>query len=142
MTGRPHDMPIRRRKACAGAVLCAVLALPWFAAASLAHVDPWPGDARPSLRVGSMTLRHCRNVPAYCGQLDRPIDPTQAVLGGISIHFEYYPHSAPGSSAGTLVATEGGPGYPATLSRDEYLELFKPLRRTHDVLLMDNRGTG
>ena len=39
-------------------------------------------------------------------------------------------------------ATEGGPGYPATLSRDDYLALFEPLRRRHDVLLMDNRGTG
>src|ERR1700736_2719201 len=34
------------------------------------------------------------------------------------------------------------PGSPATLSRDDYLALFKPLRRRHDFLLMDNRGTG
>ena len=41
-----------------------------------------------------------------------------------------------------MVATEGGPGYPATLSRDDYLALFDPLRDSHDVLIMDNRGTG
>ncbi len=41
-----------------------------------------------------------------------------------------------------LVATEGGPGYPATLSRDEYLALYGPLRPNRDVLIMDNRGTG
>jgi hypothetical protein len=41
-----------------------------------------------------------------------------------------------------LVATEGGPGFPATESRDEYLDLFGPLRDTRDVVLMDNRGTG
>ncbi|MGC2029175.1 MAG: hypothetical protein WA642_04090 [Steroidobacteraceae bacterium] len=43
---------------------------------------------------------------------------------------------------GTLVATEGGPGYAATESRDAYLALFKPLRPRRDFLLMDNRGTG
>ncbi len=40
------------------------------------------------------------------------------------------------------MAAEGGPGYPTTGSREDFLSLFKPLRQTHDVLLMDNRGTG
>ena len=79
---------------------------------------------------------------AYCGRIDRPLDPTGAIPGSISIHFEYYPHTAPGSSAGTLVATEGGPGYAATESRADYLALLKPLRRERDFVLMDNRGTG
>ena len=92
--------------------------------------------------VGSMELRPCLSAPGLCGSLDRPLDPTGAVPGRISIHFEYYPHSAPDKPLGTLVATEGGPGYPATLSRDDYLALFKPLLRRHDFLLMDNRGTG
>jgi pimeloyl-ACP methyl ester carboxylesterase len=64
------------------------------------------------------------------------------VAGTISIYFEYYPHTAAGRAAGTLVATEGGPGFPATESRDDYLALFEPLRATRDVVLMDNRGTG
>jgi pimeloyl-ACP methyl ester carboxylesterase len=41
-----------------------------------------------------------------------------------------------------LVAVEGGPGYPSTDGRDEYLGLFGPLRDRYDVLLVDNRGTG
>ena len=89
-----------------------------------------------------MELRPCPNVPAYCGRLDRPLDPTGAIPGRISIYFEFYPHRGRGRSLGTLVATEGGPGYAATLSRDEYLGLFKPLRWRRDFLLMDNRGTG
>ena len=60
----------------------------------------------------------------------------------IPIYFEYYPHTASGSAAGTLVATEGGPGYPATESRDDYLSLYAPLRPHYDVIIMDNRGTG
>ena len=113
-----------------------------FVPAGSSHVDPWPASARGTLLVGSIELRPCLSAPALCGKLDRPLDPTGAVPGRISIYFEYYPHLAPGGAAGTLVATEGGPGYPATLSRDSYLALFKPLRQRHDVLLMDNRGTG
>jgi pimeloyl-ACP methyl ester carboxylesterase len=95
-----------------------------------------------SKRVGSMLLERCAHVAAYCGRLDRPLDPTGAIPGRISIYFEFYPHTGRGTPAETLVATEGGPGYPATLSRDDYLALFKPLRTSHDVVLMDNRGTG
>jgi pimeloyl-ACP methyl ester carboxylesterase len=93
-------------------------------------------------RVGRMTLEHCPHGSAYCGRIDRPLDPTGAIGGRISVYFEFYPHTAPGPSAGTLVATEGGPGYPATESREDYLALFRPLRATRDFVLMDNRGTG
>ena len=95
-----------------------------------------------TLLMGSVELRPCPSAPAYCGKFDRPLDPTGVVPGRISIHFEFYPHLGQGQPIDTLVATEGGPGYPATLSRDEYLALFKPLRRRRDLLLMDNRGTG
>ncbi|MDE2295508.1 MAG: alpha/beta fold hydrolase, partial [Gammaproteobacteria bacterium] len=100
-----------------------------------------PGDAA-GLTVGGMGLRRCRTVAAYCGDLTRPLDPSGAWPGRIHVHFEWYPHTGPGPVRTTLVATEGGPGYPATLSRRYYLGLFGPLRANHDVLLMDNRGTG
>lgn len=95
-----------------------------------------------TLTVGALRLHTCARVAAFCGDLRRPLDPSGAIPGRISIHFEFYPHTAAGPALGTLVATEGGPGYPATLSRDDYLALFAPLRAHRDVLLMDNRGTG
>jgi len=122
--------------------LCAVLALFGLASVGSSHVDPWPASARETLLVGSLDLRPCLRVHAYCGRFDRPLDPTGQIPGRISIHFEYYPHSGPGKATGTLVATEGGPGYPATESREDYLALFKPLQQQRDFLLMDNRGTG
>src|ERR1700730_5154029 len=103
------------------------------------------GADRPPLvplAVGERRLRHCETAAPWCGRIVRPLDPSGAVPGTISLYFEYYPHSAAGPAAGTLVATEGGPGYPATESRDAYVALFQPLRRNHDVLIMDNRGTG
>jgi pimeloyl-ACP methyl ester carboxylesterase len=93
-------------------------------------------------RVGTVDLHACREAAAYCGDIQRPFDHDDPASGSIAIHFEFYPHSAAGKSAGTLVATEGGPGYPATGSREDYLALFKPLMPDHDVLMMDNRGTG
>jgi pimeloyl-ACP methyl ester carboxylesterase len=127
-----ESTPRGRSTSAAGVALCAMFALLGLNSAG----------ARERLLVGSIELRPCQSVHAYCGTLDRPLDPTGAIPGRISIYFEYYPHSGPGKAAGTLVATEGGPGFPATLSRDDYLSLFKPLQTRHDVLLMDNRGTG
>jgi pimeloyl-ACP methyl ester carboxylesterase len=139
-----HSAALRRYSAtrAAAAGLCAVLALFGLDSVGSSHVDPWPAGARETLLVGSIDLRPCLSVRAYCGRFDRPLDPRGEIPGRISIYFEYYPHSGPGKAAGTLVATEGGPGYPATLSRDDYLALFKPLQQQHDFLLMDNRGTG
>jgi pimeloyl-ACP methyl ester carboxylesterase len=101
------------------------------------------GEEVPAARltVGRLSLERCP--PAeWCATLARPLDPLGNVPGSVPLYFEYYPHTAAGRSAGTLVATEGGPGYPATLSREEYLALFGPLRPAYDVLIMDNRGTG
>jgi pimeloyl-ACP methyl ester carboxylesterase len=140
----PQREPIPRCRTAPAlsAALCGTLLLFGMVPAGMSHVDPWPASARRTLLVGTIELRSCQSVPALCGKLDRPLDPSGAVPGRISIYFEYYPHLAPGGAVGTLVATEGGPGFPATLSRDSYLALFKPLRQRHDVLLMDNRGTG
>jgi pimeloyl-ACP methyl ester carboxylesterase len=75
-------------------------------------------------------------------RLLRPLDPRLPGGAAISIYYELYRHAAPGASAGTIVAIDGGPGYPATLSRADYLALFGPLLDHRDLLLMDNRGTG
>lgn len=95
-----------------------------------------------TLRLGSLALHRCDTAAPWCAVLERALDPSGAVPGKIPIYFEYYPHTAPGPAAGTLAATEGGPGYPATNSRDAYLSLYGPLRPHYDVIIMDNRGTG
>ena len=125
-SGRDHGH--RRRSAIAAALFLAV-----SAAASAS-----PG----ALTVGHARLARCGISGAYCGVLARPLDPTGGVAGAIDIHFEYYPPRVRGPIRGTLVATEGGPGFPATESRGDYLTLFGPLRADHAVVLMDNRGTG
>ncbi len=131
------------------AVLLVALALPLTVArAGVRSTAPMPvppgnaATAAQTLRVGTLTLQRCSTPAPWCGSLDRPLDPTGRLPDRIQIYFEFYPHTAPGRAQGTLVASEGGPGYPATESRQEYLALYAPLRATRDVLLMDNRGAG
>lgn len=117
--------------------------LPWLALlAALPALAAEPAGAPATLEVGRVSLHRCERGGGWCGTLPRALDPSGALPGTVPVYFEYYPHGAPGPAAGTLVATEGGPGSPATESRDSYLGLFAPLRATHDVLIMDNRGTG
>jgi pimeloyl-ACP methyl ester carboxylesterase len=127
-------------------LLTLALLLAWLLPAAQEQAQgavPAPGKPRAAaLRVGSLTLHRCRTGAPWCGTLSRPLDSSGAVPGNVAVYFEYYPHSAASPAAGTLVAVEGGPGYPTTESRDEYLGLFRPLRDRYDVLLVDNRGTG
>lgn len=97
----------------------------------------------PELRVGSLTLHRCAYQPgAWCGRLTRPLDPTQPGGPSIRIGLVWYPASGPGAPVGTIVANEGGPGWPSTGSSFEYLRLFHPLLAGRNLLLVDNRGTG
>jgi pimeloyl-ACP methyl ester carboxylesterase len=96
-----------------------------------------------SVRVGSLTLHRCRGGRAYCGSIERALDPTGQVTGSIKISFEFYPHTDGSQSPlEPIVATEGGPGYATTGSTGGYLALFAPLRDRRDMLFVDNRGTG
>ena len=100
-------------------------------------------DLGPTIEMGSLVLRHCPGVPAYCGRLTRPLDPAGQVQGTIDIGFQVYPRGNwPSPGAGTIAAAEGGPGYATTASAYGYLALFQPVLEDHDLLLMDNRGTG
>ncbi len=117
-----------------------------------AEAKPWPKPrlaaeiSQPTqtyIAVGNLLLPQCAGVPAYYGQLNRPFDPTGEVSGSLPIGFEYYPRQDQAHPAlGTIVAVEGGPGYPSTGSYLEYLTLFKPLLNHRNLLLVDNRGTG
>jgi pimeloyl-ACP methyl ester carboxylesterase len=97
-----------------------------------------PPAQAASLRVGSLELRSCDG--AWCGTLSRPLDPARPTGRRIAIAFRWYA----GRSAGPpLVAVEGGPGYPSTGSRVEYLGIYgRALVRSRGLLLVDNRGTG
>ena len=97
-----------------------------------------------TITVGSLTLSLCNTqYTGYCGAIERPLDPSGAVPGKITVGFEFYPHRAQSlTPLGTILPQEGGPGYSSTGTRDFYLAVFDPLRDRRDVLIVDKRGTG
>ena len=119
------------------------LMLPFCAAAAVAQ--PSAQSADQTLKVGSLTLHSAAHRPGsgaerLPGRWILP-GPLPAPWG---VYFEYYPHSVPHHHRGPWWPPRAAPrpGYPATESRDGYLNLYQPLRAEHDVLIMDNRGTG
>ncbi len=112
-----------------------------------AAIAPASASAPPvtaAVRVGSVTVPACAAAPgAYCTTVQLPFDYTDPTAGTIGIGFEWYPASSqPGGAAPTILATEGGPGYPTSGSADEYTGLFAPLMASHNLLMIDLRGTG
>ena len=80
---------------------------------------------------------------ARCGSVSVPLHRADPAGPRITVRFRVIPRSDPSRPAGTpIVATEGGPGYSTIESGSSYEFLLGPLRRTHDLILMDNRGTG
>ena len=61
----------------------------------------------------------------------------------IDVHFRIFEHTdATAAVQEPIVAFEGGPGYSTIDSSDYYRFMLGPLLATHDLILMDQRGTG
>jgi pimeloyl-ACP methyl ester carboxylesterase len=127
------------------ALSAAIIAL---CAAGLVLATAQPANAAATtLRVGSLTLHRCGprrgsdHGPGWCTKVPRPLDPGLPDGPQIGIQTQWVPASD-GHAVGTIVAVEGGPGYPSTGSYDEYAGTFAPLLKTHNLVLVDNRGTG
>lgn len=104
---------------------------------------PAVASSPATLHVGSVTLHPCRDVvPAWCGSRYEPVDPAHPAAGTLSVAFVWYQAASTATANGTIVAEEGGPGFPSTGSAPEYRALFRPLLATRNLLLVDSRGTG
>ena len=91
-------------------------------------------------RIGDATVRPCKEREWLCGSIVRRLDPAQP-KPAIRVHFRYR-RATEGATGPPLVAVEGGPGYPSTGSRFEYMDMYGPVLRHRDLLLVDHRGTG
>ena len=54
---------------------------------------------------------------AVCGHVDVPFDRSDPSAGAIAVHFELYPHSAPGPAESAILVNFGGPGVSTTSLR-------------------------
>jgi pimeloyl-ACP methyl ester carboxylesterase len=81
---------------------------------------------------------------AWCTTINVPYDYGHPAAGTIKLGFDWYPATAPagGKAAGTILAVQGGPGYATTDYAAAYRTTFLPLLGTHNLLLVNLRGTG
>jgi pimeloyl-ACP methyl ester carboxylesterase len=102
------------------------------------------------LPAAALGLHDCRlehplkltSVPARCGRLRVPEDPAQAGGPTIDLNVAVVPALNRRASAAPLFLLAGGPGQSAT---DLYVSLagaFARINRNHDIVLVDQRGTG
>jgi pimeloyl-ACP methyl ester carboxylesterase len=95
-----------------------------------------------TLKVGTRTLTRCHlaGAAAWCGSIRSPLDPTDGKAGLITIGFGWFPSKK--KAIGTIVAQEGGPGYPSTGTAPDYVDMLGGLLSNHNLLVVDARGTG
>jgi pimeloyl-ACP methyl ester carboxylesterase len=90
----------------------------------------------------AVRLVPCPDSPtARCGTIVVPAVRSDSSAGTMRISFRRYP-ALGGAAQHTLLAIEGGPGYPSVGSAAYYLAMLGPARRTTALLLVDQRGTG
>ncbi len=78
-----------------------------------------------------------------CGAIEVPLYWSAPRRGRLHVHFKVYRHTDTSRRAlEPIVAMEGGPGYPSIGSAASYLFMIGSLHRRHDLILMDQRGTG
>jgi pimeloyl-ACP methyl ester carboxylesterase len=87
-------------------------------------------------------LKPCPDSPtASCGTIVVPAFRSDPSAGTMRIAFRRYP-ALGGRALHTVLAIEGGPGYPGTGSAGYYLAMLGPARRTTALVVVDQRGTG
>ncbi len=78
-----------------------------------------------------------------CATLEVPLEREDPSLGKIGIEFAVREHLDPDApEAPPIFAVEGGPGYGSMGSAGTYVKLFDHLLDSHDLVLVDMRGTG
>lgn len=93
-----------------------------------------------------MELAECRigdaQLAARCGSLEVPENRAISAGRRISLRVAVLPASGGAASRSPLLILVGGPGQAATVSGVPIAQLLARVRRTRDVVLVDQRGTG
>jgi pimeloyl-ACP methyl ester carboxylesterase len=101
--------------------------------------------AVPALKTpAGVTPAACPEPTAiFCGYISVPLDRKHPNGAQIQIYFELYPHTSGGPAESAILANFGGPGVATTNAERDFAQfLFAPNLDVHDLLLIDNRGTG
>jgi pimeloyl-ACP methyl ester carboxylesterase len=108
-----------------------------------------PGVAAAAASV-SLSLSDCRlehplelaSIPARCGILEVAEDPAQPRGARIGLHVAVVPALNRRSHEAPVFLLAGGPGQAASDLYASYAGAFSRVNRDHDIVLVDQRGTG
>src|SRR3984957_10738667 len=97
-----------------------------------------------------LPLHECRlehplqlaSMPARCGVLKVPEDRSQSGGATIDLHIAVVPALNRRATAAPLFLLAGGPGQGATAMYTSLASAFARVNRNHDIVLVDQRGTG
>lgn len=131
--------PARARRL--GLLAPAVVLAAWLLAGS-GWAGAAPGPGLPS--ASGTVVKPCPgHLGVLCGDIKVPLYWSAPRRGVLAVHFKEYLRTDSSLPAlEPIVAMEGGPGYPSTGSAASYLFMIGSLRQRHDLILMDQRGTG
>jgi pimeloyl-ACP methyl ester carboxylesterase len=104
----------------------------------------------PAPAPAAMSLHECRlehplklmSAAARCGLLEVAEDPLQPSGRAIQLRVAVIPALNRRSTAAPLFLLAGGPGQAATDLYVSYAGAFARINRNHDIVLVDQRGTG
>jgi pimeloyl-ACP methyl ester carboxylesterase len=147
----PGEADVRREKgrgsaSARGRTVAGLLAVACAAALTAGGTEAPGALAAPAASgIGVPVTRPCAHVAgALCGSIQVPLywsDPGRGAP--ITVRFRIYEHTDTSEPAlEPLVAFEGGPGYGSIGSADYYIFLLGSLHQRHDLIVMDQRGTG
>jgi pimeloyl-ACP methyl ester carboxylesterase len=85
---------------------------------------------------------HLTSVAARCGIVTVPEDPSHPEGAAISLRVAVVPALNRRAAAAPLFVLAGGPGQSATDLYASYAGAFARANRNHDIVLLDQRGTG
>ena len=113
---------------------------------------PTPSGAQPvaALKLGSLTLKPCElkqlgsaaTTAAYCTPFEVPENRADPHSRKIQLKLAIVKSDAQVAAKDLVVYLAGGPGEAATEGYAQLSPAFAPLRKHHDILLLDQRGTG
>lgn len=122
------------------------------AAGATAPASVAPAEAaRPAtIRMGRLTLTACQlkqpnsalTTPAFCAKLPVPENPAEPASRRIDLALAIVKSESQVPDADLVTYLAGGPGQSAIQTYPEMAPAFAPLLKRHDVLLVDQRGTG
>jgi pimeloyl-ACP methyl ester carboxylesterase len=116
-----------------------------FGAASAMKADAGAPDQASKVVLSPCRLEHPQKlivVPADCGTLAVPEDPTRPAGRQIQVAFARVPAISRRKQPDPLFVLAGGPGMAATTFYAMVAPVFTAIHRDRDIILVDQRGTG